>query len=86
MTKAQIEIEDVLSYLRPNGGWVIWGQDFNTIRYDEGVKPITEDELAKGFSEYAAWKITQDAAKESQRQAILDRLGLTEEEAKLLLG
>jgi len=79
-------IEDVLAYLRPNGGWVIWGQDFDTVRYDEGVEPITKQELEKGFADYDAWKLEQDTARATQKQAVLDRLGLTAEEAQLLLG
>ena len=86
MTNTNTQIEDVLGYLRPNGGWVIWGQDFDTIRYDEGVKPITKKELEKGFADYEAWKIQDDENKASKRQAILDRLGLTADEAKLILG
>ena len=86
MTNTNIQIEDVLAYLRPNGGWVIWGQDFDTIRYDEGVTPITKEELDRGFAEYSAWKAEQDTAKAAQRQAILSRLGITEEEARILLG
>jgi hypothetical protein len=78
-------IEDVLTYLRPDGGWVVWGQDFDTIRYDEGVKPITKKELEDGFAKYEAWKLEQDTTQATKKQAILDRLGLTAEEAKLLL-
>ena len=79
-------IENVLAYLRPNGGWVIWGQDFDTIRYDEGVKPITKKELDEGFAKYDAWKSKTDADKETARQAILDRIGLTADELKTILG
>jgi len=79
-------IEDVLSYLRPNGGWVIWGQDFETIRYDEDVEPITRQELEIGFAQYDAWKLEQEAAKAAQKQALLAQLGITAEQAKLLLS
>ena len=79
-------IEDVLTYLRPNGGWVIWGQDFNTIYYDEGVKPITKKELEKGFADYDEWKISNDASIAANKKTILDKLGLTADEAKLLIG
>lgn len=86
MTNTNIQIEDVLAYLRPNGGWVVWDQDFDTIRYDEGVKPITKKELEKGFVDYEAWKSKIDADKEAARQAILDRIGLTSDELKTILG
>ena len=86
MTNTNTQIEDVLGYLRPNGGWVIWGQDFDTIRYDEGVKPITKKELDEGFAKYDAWKSKADADQETARQAILDRIGLTADELKTILG
>jgi hypothetical protein len=76
----------VLSMLIPTGGFVIWGDDFESIRYDEGVKPITKKQFEDGFDKYDAWKLEQDAAKAAEKQAILDRLGLTADEAKLILG
>jgi len=79
-------IEDVLTYLRPNGGWVIWGQDFNTIRYDDGVKPITKKELDEGFASYEAWKTKDDADKATAKTVLLSKLGITAEEARLLLS
>lgn len=76
---------DVLSFLIPNGGWYIAGDDFETIQFIE-CEPITKAQFDAGFSEYDAWKAEQDAAKAAQRQALLNRLGITEDEAKLLLG
>ena len=35
----------VLNYLRPNGGWVIYNEDLSTIIYDDGVKPVTQEEI-----------------------------------------
>jgi hypothetical protein len=49
----------------------------------EGVE-LTEDELKNAIAEHVA--IDQKAQFEAERQAILDRLGLTADEAKLLLG
>jgi hypothetical protein len=81
-----IKIADVLGMLRPNGGWAIWDNDFETIRWDEGIEPVTKDELEKGFSDYDAWKAQQEAEAEAKKQALLDRLGITAEEARLLLS
>ena len=77
---------EVLSMLIPNGGYTIMGDDFQSIRYDEGVKPITKKQFDDSFAKYDAWKAEQDAAKATTKQAILDRLGLTADEAKLILG
>lgn len=56
------------------------------------VREMTDEEQAKRDAEvafYQAQAAEEIKAKEeaaAKRQAILDRLGLTEEEAKLLLG
>jgi hypothetical protein len=76
---------DVLTMLIPDGGWVMYGEDFDGIRFIEAT-PITEEEFKAGFAKYDAWKIKQDAAKEKSRQEILDRLGITADEAALILG
>lgn len=77
---------DVLNKLIPMGGWVITGDDFDSIRYDEGVSPITKKQFEDGFAQYDAWKTQQESEKTLQRQALLNRLGITEDEAKLLLS
>jgi hypothetical protein len=77
---------DVLKMLIPTGGWVIYGDDFDTIIYDEGVSPITKKKFLDGFDQYDAWKAEQDAANTSSKAALLERLGITQDEAKLLLS
>lgn len=55
---------------------------------EEIVRDATAEEIAqmKIDAENAAARKAEVEAKESQRQAILDRLGLTADEAKLILG
>ena len=77
---------EVLQMLIPTGGWVIYGDDFDSIIYDEGVKPITKKQYEDGFKQYDSWKIAQETKKASDKAALLERLGITEDEAKLLLG
>ena len=77
---------EVLTMLRPNGGWVIVEDDFDSIRWDDGVEPLTKTEFDAGFAQYDAWKAQQEAEAQAKRQALLDKLGITEDEAKLLLG
>jgi len=87
MSNTNIQISDVLMYLRPNGGWVIYGEDFATIRYDEGVIPISKKELDKGFTEYNAWKSQQDVVKATAKataEAKLSALGLTTDDLRVL--
>lgn len=77
---------EVLSMLIPTGGWVITADDFDSIRYDEGVKPITRKQFEDGFAAFDAWKAEQDQAKVNEKAALLEKLGITAEEAALLLG
>jgi hypothetical protein len=77
---------NVLSMLIPTGGWIIVGDDFDSIRYDEGVSPITKKQFDDGFAAYDAWQTAKEAEIKSQRDALLTRLGITAEEANLLLS
>jgi hypothetical protein len=76
---------DVLLMLIPQGGWVITGDTFEGIEFIE-CEPITKEEFEAGFAVYDAWKADQDATKANAKSALLERLGITAEEAALLLG
>jgi len=77
---------DVLMMLIPNGGWVITADDFDSIIYDQGVSPITKKQFTDGFNQYNSWKAAQEATQVANKAALLDRLGITADEAKLLLS
>lgn len=76
---------EVLSMLIPSGGYVIYGNDYEGIQFIE-AEPITEAEFKAGFAQFDAWKAEQDAAKASEKAALLAKLGITDDEAKLLLS
>jgi hypothetical protein len=73
----------VLNMLIPTGGWVISGDNFEGIQFLE-AKPITKKQFTDGFAQYDAWKAEQDAAKAQAKAALLERLGLTQEEFNTL--
>jgi len=75
----------VLEMLIPAGGWTILGDDFAGINF-VNCEPITEKQFEAGFAQFDAWKAEQDAAKAAEKTALLAKLGITEDEAKLLLG
>ena len=80
------KLNDVLRMLSPNLEYVAYGDNYEDIDW-VGKKPaITKEQFEAGRIEYDAWKAEQDAEKASQRQAILDRLGITAEEAQLILS
>lgn len=76
----------VMEYLRPNGGWVIYGEDFDSIKYFDGCEPIAkklfDDTLAKIENIVEA----KQAGQRDAKAALLERLDITADEAKLLLS
>jgi hypothetical protein len=80
-----VQGHEVLQFLIPSGGWSIIGDEFEGIQFLE-CEPITKEQFEAGFAQYDTWKTEQKAAKAHERAALLERLGITEEEARLLLG
>lgn len=76
---------DVLNMLRPEQGWGIYGDDFDSIWYDEGVIPLTKEEFEEGFAKADDYFAAIAAEKEKARKEVLNKLGLTEEEINLLI-
>ena len=76
---------EVLAFLIPNGGYVSNTENFEDIQFLE-CEPITKAQYEAGFAQYDAWKAEQDNKAESDKAALLEKLGITAEEAKLLLS
>jgi hypothetical protein len=77
---------EVLDMLIPNGGWTIIDNNFDSIIYDSGVTPVTKAQFDAGFAQYDAWKSAKDTKATTDKAALLAKLGITADEAKLLLG
>ena len=80
-----IRAGEVLAMLIPDGGWVISGEDYEGIQWLE-AEPITKQEFEAGFAQLEALKVAQEAEAKAKKDAILERLGITAEEAALLLA
>lgn len=76
---------EVLEMLIPTGGWIIKGDDFEGIQFIE-AEPITKAAFNAGFAKVDAWKTEQSAKSAQAKAALLERLGITAEEAALLLS
>lgn len=76
---------EVLSMLIPEGGWAITGDDYEGITFIE-ADPISESDFKAGFAKVDEWKASRAAQAAATKAALLERLGITEDEAKLLLG
>jgi hypothetical protein len=77
---------EVLRMLCPQGGWVIYGDDFDSIIWDDDQPRCTKDDFVAGFAQHDAWKAEQKAKAQADKDALLAKLGITADEAKLLLG
>ena len=76
---------EVLRMLLPEGGYVLVGEDYDGLEFTN-CQPITKAEFEAGFAQYDAWQAEQNLAKAAEKAALLARLGITEDEAKLLLS
>jgi hypothetical protein len=76
----------VLEMLCPAGGWIIVENDFNSIIWVDERPRCTEAEFAAGFAKVDAWKAEQETKAQADKAALLTKLGITADEAKLLLS
>jgi len=77
---------EVLQMLCPNIEYVLIGEKYTDIDWLGANAPITKAQFEAGFAQFDAWKEEQVAAQASARTALLERLGITADEAALLLG
>jgi len=84
-------MEDYLSKailkLRPNSEFTYFDRDYSTIKWDvlEGDAP-TQAEIDEAIEQIKADEIIEAQAKAEAKAALLAQLGITEEQAKLLLS
>ena len=73
--------------LKPNSEFSFNDDDYSTIVWDqlEGDAP-TQKDIDAAIKQIKADELTQAKAKATAKAALLERLGITEDEAKLLLS
>jgi len=80
-------IGDVIAYLRPNGGWVCRGSEYEDIEFFGDVPPFTKEQFLAGFAEYDAFVAEKEAQAQASKEtakAKLAALGLTADDLKAL--
>ena len=77
---------EVMGMLCPDGGWIMYDEDFDRITWVDNRPRCTKSEFQAGFAKYDAWKAEQDSKAESDKAALLAKLGITADEFKTLLG
>lgn len=82
-----IILADVIQTLRPGIGFVMYDNDPKTIIWDDPkVVTPTDEEIDKAYAEAKAEADILEIKKVEVKAALLERLGITEDEAKLLLA
>ena len=73
--------------LKPNAEFSFSNDDYSTIKWDvlDGEAP-TQTQIDAAIEQVKADEITEATTKAAKKAALLERLGITEDEARLLLG
>jgi hypothetical protein len=73
--------------LKPNSEFALLNDDYSTVIWHilDGDAP-TQAEIDAAIEQVKADEITKVTANAAQKAALLERLGITQEEANLLLG
>jgi hypothetical protein len=75
---------NAIQFIRPGAEFVLRGDDLDWLDANQ-IEP-TNEEIKAGFIAHQKAQITDAKAKDKARTALLERLGITAEEAALLLG
>ncbi len=75
---------NAIKHIRPNALFVLRGDEVEWL--DEIQVEPTEAEIKKGLTEYEAAQKVEAEARAAQKAALLNKLGITAEEARLLLS
>jgi hypothetical protein len=83
----KISVSEAISHIHPNSEFVIYGDDLDGLTF---IKPdnltVTQEQVDQAIIELGQIRQAEAQAKATQKAALLERLGITEDEAKLLLA
>lgn len=81
------EIVEAIKFLTPEAQWQLEGDDLaNLVWLDETVSKPDDQVILDTVKNLPKLKGDAEKAKETAREALLNKLGITVDEAKLLLG
>lgn len=80
-------LADAIKSLRPSAEFSFLEQDYSTVKWDvlDGKAP-TKAEIDAEIAKIKAIEITEAQNKATAKAALLERLGITADEAALLIG
>jgi hypothetical protein len=79
------KIVKVLQSLLPDGGFAVYGDTYEDIVFIE-AQPISKAAFQKAFDSYDSDVLALAAKAQADKAALLAKLGITADEAALLLG
>lgn len=80
-------IDEVIAHLRPDAEWVMHNDSIDELIFlDAAIKPITKAEFDNGLKDLDAKKANAVKINAEAKTALLERLGITADEATLLLA
>jgi len=82
-----IRFENAIERLFPDTEWVCYGANLDGLEFmDKSIKKPTQAQIDAALKELEAEAISESKTNASAKSALLEKLGITEDEAKLLLG
>jgi hypothetical protein len=81
-----IDYTKILEYKYPTDEWTLNGDDYEGLTWLSDTPKPSKSTLDGLWQEVQDLIQTEKQAKAAQKAALLERLGLTEDEARLLLG
>jgi hypothetical protein len=75
---------EVLQMLCEGIEYVLRGENYEDVDWLGNTPAITKTQFQAGFAQYDAWKAEQDTTQAQAKLALLERLGLTQEEFNTL--
>lgn len=82
----QDHITKAVKALSPNAEFTFHGTDLSTLVIDNGAERPTDKAIADKITEIENSELAEKQAKAEQKAGLLERLGITAEEAQLLLS
>jgi hypothetical protein len=83
----KLYLSEAIKSLRPTAEFSYTDDDYSTIKWDvlDGQAP-TQSEIDSAIAKIKADEITEAKSKATEKASLLNRLGITADEAKLLLS
>jgi hypothetical protein len=75
-----------LAFLRPNEEWSLNANDIDSLIWHSDTTPPTKEELDAVWSEAKAFFAAKYQSRVDAKNAVLEKLGITQEEARILLS